>query len=744
MTNKYQKKLFDKKVFLRLIEDKWKVAGIIFLVFSLLFGLKMPQTIIGYGDSDMFVVAGYKLGLMRSPGYPIYTLLLFLFTHLPFVSNPAVGGHVLSVISGALSLSLVFLTSWQLYENHKSKKYTLFSREIERLILSLISTGILAISSLFWSASIVTEKYAFGGLIFAAFLWLSTMRVDKKKEAARLNLLSIVLGIGLTHQLIFVSLIPVYLFVLYEYFGKKDFSKAGKYIATVVATVSVSVSLLWIYAGQKLNMSPILGDGIGGLFDYLRAGYLTNGTGENSFAASFSLSNVLVNVWEMSIYVIGNLYWIISLPIVFLALYIQKTKKFSSDFIRLGITFVATMIVSAIIVVWPESGLDKQKIVFEFVYVLIALAPLIWFGFAEMITRLGEAGAILFKRSRVDWFMSVVSVLPILLLCFAMVGKDSLANYDAIYLLNRKTLESVDEKSIVECYSYSSCQSLLYLQEIEEMRKDVALVPFYFQPGQFNSNFGNLQGFDYKTYPLVLYDITTWNLRDRSVYAVDIFQDYYDLFGTNFGFMYIVPNGYIGKFSQSLPKEFAENDYSISEKIIEDGKSDWKLLTDNSSAAIARRHMLSGSILMKMGFRNEAMLEANLASNIYHLIGAEEAAEVLMIKEGLEKTMESKYYKPGAKVESVDYIINSIKPLVDVKLIGRALDVAQGAVTVDPRSVKARLAWADMFLLAKFNDRAIEEYKNVLKLDPGNKDANEGIAKATGQVTEDDKPALFN
>lgn len=145
-----------------------------------------------------------------------------------------------------------------------------------------------------------------------------------------------------------------------------------------------------------------------------------------------------------------------------------------------------------------------------------------------------------------------------------------------------------------------------------------------------------------------------------------------------------------------------------------------------------------------MGFRNEAMLEANLASNIYHLIGAEEAAEVLMIKEGLEKTMESKYYKPGAKVESVDYIINSIKPLVDVKLIGRALDVAQGAVTVDPRSVKARLAWADMFLLAKFNDRAIEEYKNVLKLDPGNKDANEGIAKATGQVTEDDKPALFN
>ena len=64
-----------------------------------------------------------------------------------------------------------------------------------------------------------------------------------------------------------------------------------------------------------------------------------------------------------------------------------------------------------------------------------------------------------------------------------------------------------------------------------------------------------------------------------------------------------------------------------------------------------------------------------------------------------------------------------IDELVDLGLVGRALIVARGAVTVDPTSVKARLAWADMLIMANQEQRAVEEYKNVLLLDPDNQEA---------------------
>lgn len=743
MTNKYQKMMFEKMGIEKLVVNKWKVALIVFLAYLLMFVSKMPQNITGFGDSDMFVTTGYRLGLMKSPGYAVYTGLLYIFTHLPMLPNPATGAHLLSAVLGSLTLVFVFLTTWEFYGN--KRKYYLFSRNTERLILSVVSVCVLSLSSLFWSSSMVAEKFALGGVVLSAFVWIATMKSNDRKVAnIKFNALSVLLGLGLSHQLIFVSLVPIYGFVLYKYFGKKELSKVSKYLATMAVTFAGVTSFLWFLDGNRLNLSPIIGEGLIGMWSFLKNGYLTNGTGDYGVAEYFSLSKVIVNLWEFCVVVLKDTYWISILPLIFLGLFIQKNSKFDDRLLVVGMTFVSVLLTTASILVWPESNLDKQLISLNLVYVQIVFVVLVWFGLNEMVGRFGEAGSILFQKKRVDWFNVVLLFLPVIIFGLFVLKKDSLAKFDVAYKLSEEMLNRVEESSIVTCYTYTSCQSLVYMQEVLGMRSDIDLVPFYYQPGLVQISNNNLQGFDYKTFPFVIYDVVTWNLESRKVYAVDIFQEYYDLFGTSFGFMYLVPEGYVGRFEHDLPEKFSSGNFSLSKKIVEDGKSDWKIITDNTTAKIGRMHMFNASIFMKMGLRKEGTEQANLASNIYHLLGEDEGLEVLIIKEGLEKILESKYFVPGTEAQSVDYVVDNIKPLLDAKLTGRALEIAQGAVTLDPRSVKARLAWAEMLLTVKYNDRALEEFENVLRLDPGNKEANDGIERALGKNTESNKPEIFN
>ena len=47
-------------------------------------------------------MAGVHLGVAHPPGYPLYTLLVHLFTRLPF-GDPAVLGYLSSAVLGALT-----------------------------------------------------------------------------------------------------------------------------------------------------------------------------------------------------------------------------------------------------------------------------------------------------------------------------------------------------------------------------------------------------------------------------------------------------------------------------------------------------------------------------------------------------------------------------------------------------------------------------------------------------------------
>ena len=114
----------------------------------LLYVRTLPHTVV-LEDDGLFLMAASHLGIAHPPGYPLHTLLGYLFTWLPF-GTPAFAGHLSSAVFGALACGMVYLcarllgTGW---------------------LPALAAAWLLGASEHFWSQAIITEVYTLNALL---------------------------------------------------------------------------------------------------------------------------------------------------------------------------------------------------------------------------------------------------------------------------------------------------------------------------------------------------------------------------------------------------------------------------------------------------------------------------------------------------------------------------------------------------------------------------------------------------
>ncbi|MFQ5340964.1 MAG: protein O-mannosyl-transferase family [Anaerolineae bacterium] len=115
----------------------------------------MPPTVYGL-DSAELSVGAYTLGLVHSPGYPLYLLLGRLFTLLP-VGDVGYRLNLMSVAFGIVTILLV---------------YDIVRRLTRQAIIALAAALFLAFSWYFWTDAIVAEVYTLQTALTASLLWL--------------------------------------------------------------------------------------------------------------------------------------------------------------------------------------------------------------------------------------------------------------------------------------------------------------------------------------------------------------------------------------------------------------------------------------------------------------------------------------------------------------------------------------------------------------------------------------------
>jgi 4-amino-4-deoxy-L-arabinose transferase-like glycosyltransferase len=158
--------------------SEWRWSAGLFIGLLAVYALSAPATV-ALEDDGEFILAGYFLGIAHPPGYPVHTLLAFVFSQLP-IGSVAYRVHLLSGVFGALASCLV---------------YACARRLDVRPALAAGASLCLGLSSAYWSQAIVAEVYTLHVFLFGLALLLS-LRIHQGDLRPR-NFLGLAAATGL-------------------------------------------------------------------------------------------------------------------------------------------------------------------------------------------------------------------------------------------------------------------------------------------------------------------------------------------------------------------------------------------------------------------------------------------------------------------------------------------------------------------------------------------------------------------
>ena len=148
-----------------------------------LYVLTMPRTVV-LEDDGLFLMAGVHLGVAHPPGYPLYTLIVYLFTQLPF-GSVAFLGHLSSAVLGAFACGCVYVCARLLHASP---------------IPALIATWLFAASEHFWSQAIIAEVYTLNALFFFGLYALLLYGIRQPQRTGVWIATAIAYGLSLTNH----------------------------------------------------------------------------------------------------------------------------------------------------------------------------------------------------------------------------------------------------------------------------------------------------------------------------------------------------------------------------------------------------------------------------------------------------------------------------------------------------------------------------------------------------------------
>ncbi len=148
-----------------------------------LYAATLPRAVV-FEDDGLFLMAGVHLGVAHPPGYPLYTLIVHLFTRLPF-GDPAVLGHLSSAVLGALACGAVYCCARLLRASP---------------VPALAAAWLFGVSEQFWSQAIITEVYTLNALLFFAVYALVLLGARNPRRGWLLWCAAVAWGAGLANH----------------------------------------------------------------------------------------------------------------------------------------------------------------------------------------------------------------------------------------------------------------------------------------------------------------------------------------------------------------------------------------------------------------------------------------------------------------------------------------------------------------------------------------------------------------
>ncbi len=194
----------------------------------------------GIGDTPKFQFVGAILGTPHPPGYPVYTLLSWLFARLPF-GNPAWRINLLSAVAAALAVALMFL----------------LLRRLEAAPAPALAAALcFGFGPILWSQATLAEVYTLAAALLAVLL-LALASWGRTRAPGCLDLAVFLAALGMAHHTSVAMVVPA--LVVYVLATDRRAAVAPRFLGRGALLVLLGLSPYLLVLFRNLQGAPYLG-----------------------------------------------------------------------------------------------------------------------------------------------------------------------------------------------------------------------------------------------------------------------------------------------------------------------------------------------------------------------------------------------------------------------------------------------------------------------------------------------------
>lgn len=419
-------------------------------------------------DSGELATVQYTLGIAHPTGYPLFTMLGFLFLQIPLGLRKITQANLLAAIWNSFAIYFFIKVLIVLLINVEEKKKNIVSKKKQKTVASIkfnddqkifsiiAATFFLAFSKTFWMQSTSVEVYSLQTMLFALILFFSLKAFSSKDESSKAWLLvGLSFAFGFSNHMTTLLAIP-FAAILFFFKEKLTTSSIKIIFKTLVLSIPVLV-LIYLYLPIRAAQNPIMNWGNPINFE----NFWRHFTGKQyqvwlfaSFEATKKQLANFVSNFPSEFTIIGLLIGLIGL------IFLYKIDK--KMFLTTLTTFLFAVLYS---VNYDIVDLDSY---FLLAYMIFSIWIL--FGFLLLFSKLEQ----LLKTKRM--------IIPIftLLIFVPLASNKSEVDQSDVYTFEDYTktiLNGVEKNSIILSYQWDYFISAsYYFQNVEHFRKDVVIV----------------------------------------------------------------------------------------------------------------------------------------------------------------------------------------------------------------------------------------------------------------------------
>jgi len=430
-------------------------------------------------DSGELAAVQSTLGIAHPTGYPLFTLLGFVFSKIPLPFTNIFKANLLAAIFCGLGVVFIARSSFLMLGNPQAKPQLKTAGkkgkdkkapkpeapwaldETARVASSSFSGLLAAFSLTIWKQSTSVEVYSLHILLISLIIYFLLKAYFSPFDSKTGTLLKpwivffLFLGLGFANHMTTLLIIPgaALLFFWKEKFGERGFRKISYALPAFFGVLVIFYSYLPIRASQK----PAINWGNPANWEY----FWRHFTGKQYRVWLFSSSE---SAREHLAYFIKNLpveFAFVGLAMVLIGFfYARKRSKKISWFLLANLLFT----------VFYAINYDIADIDSYFILAYISLAFFSAFGLAGLFE--------LLKSKNLTARLSIpILALPLLFQFVINLPKADQSGLNVYEDYTKGVLKSVEPESIIFSYQWDYFISAsLYFQQVEGFQKDVAVI----------------------------------------------------------------------------------------------------------------------------------------------------------------------------------------------------------------------------------------------------------------------------